>query len=314
MKKQILLLNLIIFITLGLYASISSRKKAPTPHWFTETIHYNNGWAQTFRIDEMLFEEKTDFQHLMIFRNEMFGTVMVLDGIVQTTERDEYIYHEMIVHTPMLHHGNAKKVLIIGGGDGGSLREVLRHKGVEKAVLVDIDNSVIELSKKYFPHHSEGAFQDPRAEIIIADGCQYVKNTQEKFDVIICDTTDPIGCGEALFTEEFFTDCSKLLTQNGIFTNQNEVCMGRSTLIESDAKLKKAFKEVKAFFAPIPTYIGGFMSFGWATNKQSDISLNELKKRAQTIQPQLKYYTPDIHKASFALPNEYTNKLGNSST
>ena len=310
MKKQILLVGLLTFATIGLYTSISYfTTKNTSPRWFTETIHYDRGWAQTFRVDEMLFEEKTDFQHLVIFRNEMFGAVMVLDGVVQTTERDEYVYHEMIVHAPMLHHGNAKKVLIIGGGDGGSLREVLRHKGVEKAVLVDIDSSVIELSKKYFPHHSEGSFEDPRAEIVITDGCKYVKETKEKFDVIICDTTDPIGCGEVLFTEEFFTDCSKLLTENGIFTNQNEVMMTRNTFVESNAKMKKAFKNVNMYVAPVPTYIGGFMAFGWATNKHTDISLEELKKRAQAIQPQLKYYTPEVHKGSFALPNEYKNRL-----
>ena len=308
--KKLAFLALLPFAAFGVYTAITHViNKQTTPRWFTETIHFDRGWAQTFRVDEMLFEEKTDFQHLIIFRNEMFGAVMVLDGVVQTTERDEYVYHEMIVHAPILHHGNVKKVLIIGGGDGGSLREVLRHKGVEKAVLVDIDSSVIELSKKYFPHHSEGAFENPRAEIIIADGCKYVKETNEKFDVIICDTTDPIGPGEVLFTEEFFTDCSKLLTENGIFTNQNEVMMTRDTFVKSDAKMKKAFKDVKMYVAPVPTYIGGFMAFGWAMNKPTEISLAELQKRAQTIQPQLKYYTPEVHKGSFALPNEYKNRL-----
>ncbi|MEX0849036.1 MAG: polyamine aminopropyltransferase [Candidatus Dependentiae bacterium] len=276
--------------------------------WFTESIYGN--WCQTYKIDEVLYEEKTDFHHMIIFKNGLYGTVLALDGVIQTTEKDEFVYHEMITHVPMLQHGNAQKVLIIGGGDGGSLREVLKHKTVKKAVLIDIDTQVIELSKKYLPNHSQGAFNDPRAEIIIADGCKFVKETQEKFDVIICDTTDPIGAGKVLFTEEFYADCAKLLTKNGVFVNQNEVPYMCDTINRTCNKLKPFFSTVKGFLAPVPTYIGGYMAFGFATNNDI-VTLQELEQRISNIDGELKYYTPEMHKASFALPNKLKQSLYN---
>lgn len=150
-------------------------------------------YGQSFEIGEVLFEQQTDSWHLIIFRNEEFGTVMALDGIIQTTERDEFIYHEMLTHTPLFAHGAAKRVLIIGGGDGGILREVLKHPEVEHVTQVEIDQSVIDMCKTYLPNHSNGAFDDPRANIVIADGIEYVCETQDKFDVIISDCTDPVG-------------------------------------------------------------------------------------------------------------------------
>jgi spermidine synthase len=248
---------------------------------------------------------------MLIFKNGLYGTVLVLDGVVQTTEKDEFVYHEMITHVPMLQHGNAQNVLIIGGGDGGSLREVLKHKTVKKAVLIDIDTQVIELSKKYLPNHSQGAFDNPRAEIIIADGCKFVKETKEKFDVIICDTTDPIGPGKVLFTEEFYNDCAKLLTDNGIFVNQNEVPNLHDTINRTCKDLKHCFKDVKGYLAPVPTYIGGYMAFAFATNSDASVTLQELEQRLSNIKGKLKYYTPEMHKAAFALPNELKQNLSN---
>jgi spermidine synthase len=277
--------------------------------WFTESIYEH--WNQTYKIDEILFEEKTEHQHMLIFKNGLYGTVLVLDGVVQTTEKDEFVYHEMITHVPMLQHGNAQNVLIIGGGDGGSLREVLKHKTVKKAVLIDIDTQVIELSKKYLPNHSQGAFDNPRAEIIIADGCKFVKETKEKFDVIICDTTDPIGPGKVLFTEEFYNDCAKLLTDNGIFVNQNEVPNLHDTINRTCKDLKHCFKDVKGYLAPVPTYIGGYMAFAFATNSDASVTLQELEQRLSNIKGKLKYYTPEMHKAAFALPNELKQNLSN---
>lgn len=164
--------------------------------WVSETLHA--GYQQRFEVSKVLYSEKTEFQDMVIFENPKFGRVLVLDGVIQTTEKDEFIYHEMMVHTPMLANGAAKRVLIIGGGDGGCLREALRHPGVGKVTMVEIDPTVVELSRKYLPGHSDGAFDDPRTDLVIADGLKYVAESDEKFDVIIVDSTDPIGPGEVL--------------------------------------------------------------------------------------------------------------------
>jgi spermidine synthase len=187
----------------------------------TETLY--SSWGQSFEVHSIVYKEKSDWWDIMIFENPIFGRVLVMDGTVQLTEKDERIYHEMMAHVPLLTHDNPKSVLIIGGGDGGVLREVLRHQTVERVVLVEIDERVIDLSKKYLPFLAKGAFVDPRTTIVIQDGCKYVKETTERFDVILSDTTDPIGAGAALFTEEFYGDCKAILNEGGILINQNGV-------------------------------------------------------------------------------------------
>ena len=188
---------------------------------FTETLY--DAFGQSFRIDKVYFENKTEHQHLMIFHNAALGRVMVLDGVVQTTEKDEFVYHEMMAHVPLFAHGNAKQVLIVGGGDGGMLREVLKHQTVEQVTMVEIDNAVIEMAKQYLPNHSRGAFDDPRANIVIADGMDFVRDTEQTFDVIISDSTDPIGPGEILFTNDFYAQCQRILNPGGVVVTQNGV-------------------------------------------------------------------------------------------
>ncbi|MEO0974956.1 MAG: polyamine aminopropyltransferase, partial [Pseudomonadota bacterium] len=172
---------------------------------FRETLY--DAVSQELRIDKLYFENSTGQQHLMIFHNALLGRVMTLDGVVQTTEADEFIYHEMLTHVPILAHGNARSVLIVGGGDGGMLREVCKHQSVEHVVQVEIDAKVVEMAREYLPKHSDGAYDDPRLELVIGDGLDYVRNTDARFDVIISDSTDPIGPGEALFTEHFYAAC-----------------------------------------------------------------------------------------------------------
>ncbi len=271
--------------------------------WYTETLHSH--WRQTFSVKEVLQEETTEYQQLVIFENELLGKVLVLDGAIQATEKDEFVYHEMMSHVPLLAHGSAKKVLVIGGGDGGILREVLRHQTVEKAVLVEIDPGVIAFSKKYLPHISQGSWEDPRVEIHVQDASVFVKETQEKFDIIICDSTDPVGPGAVLFTPEFYGDCRALLREKGIFVNQNGVpFMQPEELASTYVSRKMHFSDVGFYLAVIPTYVGGFMALGWATDDESalHVSVQELEKRLQNIQGDLKYYTPSIHKAAFVLP------------
>jgi len=227
--------------------------------WANETLY--SFWQQRIHIDQKLIDEKTDQQHLILFKNNFFGRVLLLDGVVQTTEADEFVYHEMLTHVPLLAHENPKRVLIIGGGDGGILREVLRHNTIEKVTLVEIDGAVVERSKKYLPTLSNGAFDDHRLELRIEDGVAYVEKTDEKYDVIICDSTDPLGPGAVLFTESFYGQCKRILNEKGIFVNQNGVpFLQGEEVINTLERRSKHFKDVGFYVASVPTYIGGFMS------------------------------------------------------
>lgn len=272
--------------------------------WYIETLYPE--WRQAVRIDQIIEQEKTELQELTIFENDRFGRVLALDGVVQVTQADEFVYHEMMTHVPLLAHGSPEQILIIGGGDGGILREVVRHKNIKRIVLVEIDRTVVDLSKQYLPTLSNGAFEDPRFELVIADGAEYVKNTEDRFDIIICDSTDPIGPGEVLFTQEFYGNCKRILNEKGIFVNQNGVpFLQTSEVNDTFQRRKPFFKDTYFYVAPLPTYVGGFMAFGWATDETSyrEISLEELGQRLQQIEGDLKYYNPEIHKAAFALPN-----------
>lgn len=271
--------------------------------FFTESLY--PAWGQTFAVQKKLLEEKTEEQDLLIFENELFGKVLVLDGVVQVTEKDEFVYHEMMTHVPLLAHGSAKKVLIIGGGDGGILREVLRHQTVERVVLVEIDAGVIEFSQKHLPYISQGAFADPRLEIRIEDGCQFVKETHETFDVILCDSTDPTGPGAVLFTSEFYKDCHNRLSPRGIFVNQNGVPFTQEReLVETYQNRRPHFAVATFYLAVVPTYVGGFMTLGWGTDcpDYARLSIDELTSRMQQLKGPLRYYTPELHQACFALP------------
>lgn len=291
-------------------SAVASVLQAQDNEWYTETLYED--WRQTFQIDEKILGEHTSKQHLVIFNNPRYGRVLALDGVIQTTEKDEFVYHEMMAHVPMLAHGNAKRVLVIGGGDGGTIREVLKHKTLEKVTLVEIDRSVINMSKKYLPTLSQGAFDDPRLQIVIQDGCQFVKNSEEKFDVIICDSTDPIGPGAVLFTSEFYADCHNLLNEGGIFVNQNGVPFLQTDELKDTLKSRqKFFQDTGYYIGVVPTYVGGFMAWGWASDNKEyrNISLETLEERFKNINGKLRYYTPAIHKASFVLPQFVQDSL-----
>ena len=271
--------------------------------WAKEDLYPS--WKQTFRIDEKLYEAQTKEQHMLIFKNEIFGKVLVLDNIIQLTEKDDPFYQEMMVHVPLLAHGNAKKVLVLGGGDGGVIREVLRHKNVEEVTMVEIDADVVQFSKQHLPDISRGAFDDPRLHLIIEDACTFVQETKEKFDVIISDSTDPIGPGKVLFTSEFYKNCHDILNTNGIFVNQNGVpFLQEQELIETYNNRKNHFQDTGFYLSVIPTYVGGFMTIGWGTDNLDyrNISTEILEERLKNVEGKMHYYTPEIHKASFALP------------
>lgn len=276
---------------------------------FKETLY--DAVCQEFRIDKVYFESKTEHQHLMIFHNAQLGRVMTLDGVVQTTEADEFIYHEMLTHVPMFAHGNVKKVLIIGGGDGGMLREVLRHDGVE-VTQVEIDQAVIDMSIQYLPKHSQGAYDDPRANIVIADGMDFIRNTTEKFDVIISDSTDPIGPGEVLFSENFYGLAKACLSEGGVIVTQNGVpFFQQDTLINTHQRMGLHFKDAGFYGAAIPTYYGGIMTFAWGTDdiELKNTPLATLQERFEKANFKTRYYNPAVHQASFALPQYLIDAL-----
>lgn len=283
-----------------------------TKQVFSETIHKNKGYYQSFNIDNILYKSKTSYQDLIIFNNNFWGNILVLDGIIQLTERDEFIYHEMITHVPILAHQNPKNVLIIGGGDGGVLREVLKHKKIYKIKLVEIDQEIISLSRKYLPRISAGAFENKKVEIIIEDGMNYVKRCKETFDLIILDRTDPIGCGEVLFTDEFYKSCKDLLTPSGIITAQSGVCFFQlDQLKQTMLSFSKFFTDWSLYSAAVPGFVGGIMAFSWGTNEGTlrKLSLKMLNEKFSESTISTKYYTPEIHLGSFAIPKYISGSL-----
>lgn len=273
--------------------------------WVIETLYEKEGFTCAFRADKVLYEEETGQQHLVIFENGLFGRMMALDGITQVTERDEFIYHEMMTHVPILAHGAAKRVLIIGGGDGGILREVIRHRSVEHVTMVEIDPAVTDFCKKQLPQISAVAFDDPRLNLVFADGAKFVEDTDESYDVVIVDSTDPIGPGEVLFREEFYRAARARLTPGGVIVTQNGVpFMQGDELQGTMEKFRRLFKVASCYLATIPTYVGGPMAMGWATDDETlkSVPLAELESRYADAGLATRYYTPEVHKAAFALP------------
>ncbi|HTI86794.1 MAG TPA: polyamine aminopropyltransferase [Alphaproteobacteria bacterium] len=274
-----------------------------TRKWFEETLYPDYG--QRFLVTRTLYRKKTPFQALEIHETPAFGRVLALDGVCQTTERDEFFYHEMMVHPALLAHGRARKVLIIGGGDGGILEEVLKHRTVTRATMVEIDGSVVEVCKKYLPSICGKAFEDRRTDLVIADGVKYVAETKEKFDVILVDSTDPIGAAEVLFGTDFYAACKRCLTPRGILVTQNGVpFLQRDELATTRKRLRRLFKVSGFLFVPVPTYVGGFMALSWSSQdpRNRRVPRATLVRRFRAARLKTQYYTPDIHCAAFAAP------------
>lgn len=276
--------------------------------WADETLY--PFYRQSLSIDSMLYDSETDHQRIRVFENAFWGRVMTLDGVVQTTEGDNFIYHEMLTHVPVLAHGAAKRMLIIGGGDGGMAREVLRHRSVEHVTMVEIDAGVVEFCKEYMPALSQGAFDDPRLNLVIADGADFMRDCTEQFDVIIVDSTDPIGPGVVLFTDTFYGHASRCLTAQGILVTQNGVpFMQGDELTNTMRAFKALFSDWGCYLATVPTYAGGPMAFGWGTNGPArSVAVETLTDRFNAAGLETDYYTPEVHKGAFAVPG-YIAKL-----
>ena len=264
--------------------------------WYTEKQTPNHGI--TTKITKTLHTEQTDFQKLDIIETVQFGRMLVLDGMVMTTNKDEFVYHEMISHVALNTHPNPKKVLVVGGGDGGAIREIIKHPSVEKAVLAEIDGRVIETSKEYLPEIA-GALDDPRVDVQVVDGIQYIHDHKNEFDVIMVDSTEPVGPAVGLFEKGFYQGIYEALTEDGIMVAQTESPWFNADLI------KRVFKDIKAIYpvtrlytVSIPTYPSGLWSFTIGSKKHDPLEVSE----AQLKDFDTKYYSPRIHKSVFQLP------------
>jgi spermidine synthase len=274
--------------------------------WIAETLFDPEGFRMTFEVEKVLYEVQTKHQHLVLFRHKFFGKVLMLDGATQVTSKDEFIYHEMMTHVPIFAHGNAREVLIVGGGDCGIAEEVLKHKSIRRVTQVEIDASVVEFSKEHFPEFTRPVLSDKRFELIIDDGMNYVAKTDRRFDVIIVDSTDPQGPGKVLFSQRFYTACKRCMAKGGVMVTQNGVPIYQpQELTKGIAKFRRLFKDGTCYVAAIPTYVGGHMAMGWATDDTTLRRLPESTIAARYGRAgrfRTKYWSPATHKAAFALP------------
>jgi spermidine synthase len=271
--------------------------------WYTETLH--EGYRASIEVRRTLFDSRSGRQHLVIAESVRFGTLVMLDGVTQLTSADEYVYHEMLGHVPILAHGAVRRVLIVGGGDGAMAEEIFKYRDIERVTLVEIDPWVIGVSKRHLQDVNHGSFDDPRLELIIADGKDYVAATDARFDLIVVDSTDPRGPGEPLFHEAFYADCKRILRPGGVIVTQNGVPFFQPEELENTMRFfAHLFADSTCYLAAVPTYIGGFMAFGWATDDPGlrRVPLATLGARLADAGIATRYYTPEVHLASFALP------------
>ena len=262
-----------------------------------------SGFGIAIKAGKLLFSDQSEFQKVEVFETESaLGRVLTLDDLMMTTEGDEYHYHEMITHVPMMHHKNPKTVLVIGGGDGGTVREVLKHDTVEKVVLCEIDGMVIDACKQFLPTIS-CELDNPKCEILVEDAIEYIKDKENMFDIVLIDSTDPMGPGEGLFTEEFYTNVKRSLKPGGIVAAQSESPFVNKTEIKKMYDLlKKVFPICSTYTSNIPTYPGGYWAWAFCSETVKPLSYLD-ERRCEDITKTCKIYNKDYHNARFALPN-----------
>lgn len=269
--------------------------------WFTE-VHSADA-KMSIRVDKQLHSEQSEYQRIDVFESPEFGRFLILDGYMMLTEKDEFIYHEMITHPAMASFPGVKKALVIGAGDGGTLRELSRYKTIEHIDMAEIDERVVEVCREFIPRTACG-LDDPRVHIHYEDGLKYVRRKEDFYDLIIVDSTDPFGPGEGLFTSEFYGNCYKALTENGILINQHE-----SPYYAEDAKaMQRAHRRIREFFpicrvyqAHIPTYPSGHWLFGFASKTIDPLRFDADSWNALGLKT--RYYNTELHKGCFAIPN-----------
>ncbi len=264
--------------------------------WFTEK--QTKDFGITARIKRTYHSEQTEFQQLDMVETAEFGNMLLLDDMVMTTEKDEFVYHEMVAHVPLFTHTNPKNVLVVGGGDGGVIREILKHPQVEKATLVEIDGKVIEYSKEYLPSIA-GMLDDPRVEVKVDDGFMHIAKSENIYDVIMVDSTEPVGPAVNLFTKGFYEGISKALKEDGVFVAQTDNPWFQQDLIRNAYRdVKETFPITRLYTANIPTYPSGLWTFTIGSKKHDPLKVAD--DRFHELDT--KYYTKDIHRAAFVLP------------
>lgn len=274
-----------------------------SPHqWLTEQLHPY--YRKALRYSQKLVDEQSEFQHIEVYQTDYFGKALVLDGIIQLTELDNAAYHELITHVPMLAVGSPRRVLIVGGGDGGSLQQVLRYPTVEEAVVCELDQRVVEVCREHFPAFGD-PWSDPRCKLVIRDAFQYLQEQENSFDVIISDTTDPVGMAERLFSEEFYRLMHRALTPIGVAATQCEQMYFDADLIKDIYSVAKKLTQNPAYYyGLIPTYPGGGIGFMYMSDTPWIAGLDRPYPPGQ-----MNYLNPEIHKAAFALPEFFRRKL-----
>ncbi|MEN2494962.1 MAG: Polyamine aminopropyltransferase [Hyphomicrobiaceae bacterium hypho_1] len=277
--------------------------------WIEET--FNSDWRPAIRADNIMYETNTDHQNMVIFENKFWGKVLILDGVFQLTTRDEFIYHEMMAHVPLITLEQPQKILIIGGGDGGVLREVLKHTSVEIVTLVEIDQDVIDMSIKYYPEVGEKALNDKRTDVIISDGLKFVTKTTTKYDAIIVDSSEPIGPSSVLHSKEFFSICKGALKPDGIFVTQSGVPFQvPSQLYETTKSLSPLYKYVYAYTCTQPCYFGGEFGISFASDNPAyaNVTSDLIQERAKQRNLKTNYWNPLLQAKTFLLP-EYIKDI-----
>lgn len=279
--------------------------------WAFENHH--NKIAYGYKITEKLYEKQSNFQNIKVVQTEFYGRMLLLDDLVQTTEGDEFIYHELIAHIPLLAHPNPKRVLVIGGGDGGTVREVLKHPSIEEVVLCEIDGDVIDASRQYLPGIAS-RLEDPRVDIQVRDGIEYIAQQNNRFDVIIIDSSDPVGPGVGLFTKEFYENVKAALTHDGIMVNQSESPMAQVEGVQKIYELlRSVFKLAIPYCATVPTYPGGYWT--WAFCSNGDGPLHNINHQvAANLEQTTRFYNMQVHRAVFALPNFIRERIEGTNT
>ncbi len=278
--------------------------------WFSE-FHTPN-IKLSIKVDKQLYSGRSEFQRIDVFSSEEFGRFLTLDGYMMLTERDEFIYHEMIVHVPMAVNPDIDNILVIGAGDGGVLRELSKYGTIHKIDIVEIDEEVVRVCKEFLPQTACG-FDDPRVNVFYQDGLKFVRRCENKYDLIIVDSTDPFGPGEGLFTKEFYGNCYKALTDNGIMVNQCEspfYAEDRAAMQRAHKRIVDSFPISKVYQAHIPTYPSGHWLFGFAAKTLHPIR-NYDGAAWEKLGIKTDYYNTELHSAAFALPNYVEELLKN---
>jgi len=286
--------------------SNDAANKPSKRRWIAETLFDDLGFRMTFEVDKVLYELQTEHQHLVLFEHRFFGKMLMLDGATQISKKDEFIYQEMMSHVPLFAHGKAEDVLIVGGGDCGIAEEVLKHRTVKSLTQVEIDPAVIEFAKEHFPEFTKPVFADPRFKSVIDDGAKYVAATERCFDVIIVDSTDPIGPGKILFGAKFYAGCRRCMKPGGVLVTQNGVPFFQNKeLTTTMARFRRLFADATCYVAAIPVYVGGHMAMGIASDnkrvrRHSVQTIARRYRKAGTFKT--RYWTPEVHVAAFAQP------------